>query len=184
MSIFWLKKMGYLRANDRYRTGTVTWTIGESKSSISIAVTREAPQDLNGTAYVNFSYTHTDHRTREKSEVDFNVPLVATPCNYGGHRYWFICPIVKGGRHCGRRVGVLYSIGKYFGCRHCGNIAYISQNYGGRNKGFVSIRDIDEAEEEVKRRYYRGKSTRKYRKVLRLEEKFEKGFMAMAKRWL
>jgi len=36
-----------------------------------------------------------------------------TPCNYGGHRTWFLCP------HCWRRVAVLYGAGKYFWCRHC-----------------------------------------------------------------
>ena len=46
--------------------------------------------------------------------------------NYGGERYWFICPLSG----CSRRVAKLYKpIGaKYFGCRHCYNLSYASRN--------------------------------------------------------
>jgi len=49
--------------------------------------------------------------------------------NFGGVRYWFICPLVINGRPCGRRVGKLYLPpgGKYFGCRHCYNLTYRCQ---------------------------------------------------------
>ena len=49
------------------------------------------------------------------------ISIEATPCNFGGLRYWFWCP-------CGRRVGVVYSPGKYWRCRHCYNITYQSSN--------------------------------------------------------
>jgi hypothetical protein len=49
--------------------------------------------------------------------------LDATPCTYGGVRYWFRCPAVG----CGRRVAILHGAGKYFACRHCYRLAYASQ---------------------------------------------------------
>jgi hypothetical protein len=55
--------------------------------------------------------------------VELPVRLEYTPCNYGGNRPWFICPM----QGCRRRVAVLYPIGKYFGCRRCGELAYSSQ---------------------------------------------------------
>ena len=68
-----------------------------------------------------------DYRYRENDgdweEIEFPVQLSYTSCNYGGNRPWFICPIIG----CGRRVAVLYNVGRYFGCRHCGNLAYGSQ---------------------------------------------------------
>mgnify|MGYP000471735892 CR=1 FL=1 len=50
------------------------------------------------------------------------VRISATPCHYGGHRYWFTCPA----QGCGRRVAKLYS-GRIFACRHCYQLAYPSQ---------------------------------------------------------
>jgi hypothetical protein len=41
---------------------------------------------------------------------------------------------------------------------------------------------VEEAEKEVKRMYYRGKPTRKYRRYVRLNDKCEMGFIAMASR--
>ena len=49
-------------------------------------------------------------------------------CNFGGYRWWFICPLVVNGNVCGRRVGALYLGGEeYFGCRHCYNLTYECQ---------------------------------------------------------
>jgi hypothetical protein len=44
-----------------------------------------------------------------------------TPCNLGGSRHWFICPVVG----CGRRVAILYG-GGIFACRQCHRFAYAS----------------------------------------------------------
>ncbi|MEK7519707.1 MAG: hypothetical protein AAB581_00470 [Patescibacteria group bacterium] len=184
LGIFWLKKHGYLHKDYSHRSGGITWTYGysENKSSIGFAVSRDNWGTPDERAYARLYYTHTDRWNSEKEEMDYKIELTMTPCNYGGVRYWFICPLSKNGQYCGRRVGVIYSIGKWFGCRHCGGITYASQMQGGKYKGFVSIPDIEKAEKEVKRYYYKGKPTRKYRRVIRLNEKFETGFIMMAAR--
>ena len=56
------------------------------------------------------------------------VNTTQSDCNYGGQRTYFLCPGVVNGRHCGRRVGKLFSGGRYFFCRHCYNITYSSQS--------------------------------------------------------
>jgi hypothetical protein len=56
------------------------------------------------------------------------IRLTHVDCNYGNKRPYFICPSVVNGRHCGRRVGKLFSGGRYFLCRHCYNVAYASQS--------------------------------------------------------
>jgi hypothetical protein len=53
--------------------------------------------------------------------------IVWTPCTLGGRRPWFRCE-VSNGRHCGRRVAILYGAGERFACRHCYRLAYTSQN--------------------------------------------------------
>ncbi len=56
------------------------------------------------------------------------IRITHADCHYGGQRPYFACPGVVNGRHCGRRVGKLYSGGKYFLCRHCYRVAYASQS--------------------------------------------------------
>ena len=56
------------------------------------------------------------------------VPLTYLDCHYGGQRPFFRCPGVVGGRQCGRRVGKLFSGGRYILCRHCYSVAYASQS--------------------------------------------------------
>ena len=60
--------------------------------------------------------------------VDYRVPLVTTRPRFGGLRWWFVCPLVVGGRPCGRRAGKLYLPpgGRYFGCRRCHELTYES----------------------------------------------------------
>ena len=55
-------------------------------------------------------------------QQEYPVMLEWTPCNYGGTRVWFRCPISG----CGRRVAVLYGNGIY-ACRQCHRLAYESQ---------------------------------------------------------
>jgi hypothetical protein len=60
---------------------------------------------------------------REWEDVRERVPLTWTSCNFGGERPWLMCP----GADCGRRVAVLYGLGRYFLCRHCYDLSYESQ---------------------------------------------------------
>ena len=50
-----------------------------------------------------------------------------SPCRFGGHRPWFICPGVVNDQPYRRRVVHLYGRGRYFCCRHCCRLAYASQ---------------------------------------------------------
>ena len=63
----------------------------------------------------------------EWESVTEAVLLSWTLCNYGGRRPWFICPGVRSGVPCRRRVAKLYGAGKLFLCRHCYDLAYDSQ---------------------------------------------------------
>ena len=131
---------------------------------------------------MKLSYTQTNRLSGEKESMDYKVPLVSTPCNYGGKRYWFLCSLYKNERHCGKRVGILFSCGRYFGCRDCCEIAYYSQMKGGRLKGTssVSFPDLDKMRGEIKREYYNGKPTRKYKRYLRMEQRMNMDLFRVA----
>jgi hypothetical protein len=65
---------------------------------------------------------------REREKVGYPVYLQTTPLPWGGHRYWFSCPMTPQGKGCGRRVAYLYlPLGySYFSCRHCYDLTYKS----------------------------------------------------------
>ena len=185
LSIIWLKQKRCLipRQLGGTNTGTITWGDGENKSSIRYSVSINNQGTASEIDYIRLQYIYTSRSTGEKSNMDFKIPLVTTPCNYGGVRYWFICPLIKSKQYCGRRIGVVYSVGKWFGCRYCGEIAYNSQTKSGRFRGTtVCLPDIERAESEVKRYYYNNKPTRKYKRVIKLNEKLEISLMMLASR--
>ncbi|MGD0328118.1 MAG: hypothetical protein ABSB00_00165 [Minisyncoccia bacterium] len=174
ISVRFLNERGFFSG---WQSGTMTWTSGRSgtKSSVSIEVST-----MNEEKYLRIYYTQTNRDTDEEKDFDYKIPLLSTPCRYGGKRYWFQCPWYKNGQYCGRRVGTLYKNGDYFACRHCYNLTYASRNASARYKGFVSCPDLDEQEAKVKRMYYAGKPTRKYRKLLKMERRFEMGVIRAA----
>lgn len=105
-----LKKWGYL--NGSMFIGAWSWSSGgRPTGSINYRVDSEG---------MVFSY-----RNRpcggEWESVEQTILFDRTPCHYGGHRHWFLCP------RCYRRVTVLYGAGKYFYCRHCYGLTYTSQ---------------------------------------------------------
>lgn len=167
LSIAKLKEFGLLEG---YRSTTLTWTwsLSGHKSSVGIAV-----NVLDEPYYVKLNYTITDRDSGEKTDYDYKIGLTTTPCHYRGVRYWFICPLVRNGVPCGRRVGTLFlsSGGKYFGCRHCYGLSYESRNecrlgrFGGLGYVLKAERQIQELEEKVKRRTWRGRPTRKVRRI-------------------
>ena len=72
--------------------------------------------------YLNFennriSFTYSEPRKQFIFKDDYKIDLTTTACNYGGIRYWFICP------HCGDRKTILF-YNKVLACRQC-----IGNNY-------------------------------------------------------
>ncbi|HLN18633.1 MAG TPA: hypothetical protein VK255_00500 [Patescibacteria group bacterium] len=185
ISIFFLKKHGYLHKDYSRNSGGIKWTYGMSGSenSIGFAIIRDNWGTPEEKTFIELTYTNTSGWNDEKSDMNYRVELTTTPCNLGGKRYWFICPLSKNGQYCGRRVGVLYGIGKWFGCRHCGEIAYQSQFEGGSFRvGSVCEPDVEKAYNEIKIKYYNGKPTRKYKRYLRLRDRMDDSWIrAMAK---
>lgn len=166
-----LKKYGYFQG---WKSGTIKWTrnIGmsnEYKHSVGIEV-----PTMQGEQYIRIHHTQTDRDTNEKKDFDYRIPLTTTPCRYGGKRYWFICPWYRDGVYCGRRVGTLYKDGDYFACRHCYSLTYNSRKTNRRYKMFPLFntllleQKIDELSQKIKRPYYRGRMTRKQRRLERL----------------
>jgi hypothetical protein len=124
VSMSFLRKNGYF---DCSGPQGIVWTnrFGEETASMNVIVHTSQEE-----SYIRLLYTMTDRNTGKETDFDYKVELVTTPCNLGGVRYWFICPLSRNGVYCGRRVGVLYRAlrADYYGCRHCYNLSYESRN--------------------------------------------------------
>jgi hypothetical protein len=128
--------------------------------------------------FVRLNYAITDSQGNSMP-YDNEISLITTPCNLGGVRYWFICPLSRNGLYCGRRTGTLYlaSGGSYFGCRYCYDLSYESRNEsrlgrpGGIGYSLVIDRKIGELSSQIKRWTWRGKPTKKARKLKALRAK-------------
>jgi len=167
IDIPFLKKQGYLK--NSWASGTMTWSRnGTTTGSVGIqSVIRDDEK------YIRIYYTQTDHSTGQKTDFDYQIPLVTTPCYFGGFRYWFQCPWYANGVHCQKRVGVLYLGDKYFACRHCYLLTYESRNVNTFEKAFghiFSADELDEMRDRIKRKTYAGKMTKRYRKYLERKE--------------
>ena len=112
IDIRWLKKQRYLRQG---HIGSLSWSCrGEQAGFILYHMEKDR-------MVLIYNYRQDGG---EWEPVKQAVYFDRTPCNYGGHRAWFLCP------NCWKRVAVLYGAGKYFLCRHCYNLAYASQQEG------------------------------------------------------
>ena len=90
--------------------GSWVWSdsvTGERLASIGYSV---------GSGFVNLNYSINDKPSNQR------ITLADTPCNYGGVRQWFVCPVR------GERVAVLFLRAGRFACRRCQRIAYASQS--------------------------------------------------------
>ena len=123
ISTSFLNKHNYFKGN---RSGTITWSNNYSKAENSVSI--EVSSDKK---YIRTSYIQQNKNTENKIKYDYKIPLTTTQCNYGGKRYWFKCPCIVNGTYCGKRIGVIYLVDKYFGCRECHNLTYSSKKISG-----------------------------------------------------
>lgn len=72
-----------------------------------------------------------DYGGRDVPRLKIPVYLQTTPAHFGGQRWWFTCPLLVRGVACNRRVAKLYLPpgAKYFGCRHCHDLTYVSSQW-------------------------------------------------------
>jgi hypothetical protein len=164
VEIWWLLKG--IKETGGYKYITASWGENGSRGSIGIRVSIYGKEK-----YAQFTYTQTDNATGGKKDFDYKVQIVETPCHLGGVRHWFLCPLLKNGKYCGQRVGVLYKEGDWFGCRHCYELTYMSRKVNKGYKHYSLFRaleldnEIEKLEKKTKRYTYAGKPTKNQKKL-------------------
>lgn len=111
-------------------SGGLNWSYaGQSAGSISYVANMEDEHD----SYLRLNYWRGSGD--EKEHVEQKVRLVFTEPNFGGRRWWMICPC------SGRRVGKLYlpNGGDRFAGRRAWRLAYNSQRVARRDRVFERL---------------------------------------------
>lgn len=128
LDILSMQKAGVFKKGRGHRW-TCTWERGDEKGN-SIAYWLEAVSRSNFGLALHFEYSHTPYNG-ETQNLDYLVPVVPTPCNLGGVRWWYLCPL----SNCLKRCRILYLPygAEYFGCRKCHKLTYESRQFH-RNK--------------------------------------------------
>lgn len=114
IDLTWMFRSGYAREGQR-RTGSIHWTCGgEPSGSISYTAIMDTP----GEERLELSYTR--GKGDDAEQVKQTVRLCFTRPNYGGKRWWMICP------YRGIRVGKLYlpAGGDRFASRQAWRLGY------------------------------------------------------------
>jgi len=107
-----LRRLGFLRPG-AIATGPVRWTRGgEPSGSISLKVDLSSLDD----AHAVLTYAADGKPTVQR------VQLVAEPCRFGGHRFYWLCPVTW------RRCTVLAYAGGRFASRQAQRLTYATQS--------------------------------------------------------
>lgn len=158
LDISFLRKHGYLAA-DNLQSGTVTWRRnGVQTARIRIMVNTQAHQP-----YIELDYRHGD------TERNYRVDIVYIPSNLGkGTIPYFLCPATL------KRCRKLYLVGGFFYHREAfSGCMYETQTFSHRNRDILRILTPyfmeDSNYSELNRKYfkrtYKGKQTKRYRKL-------------------
>ena len=115
ITIPFLRSQNLLNRHLGMGSRSVTWSRNGQETGSCVVSVNEAHDTL--TVY----YSHRAGDAAPWVPVSHAVPLIRTPCHYGGHRVWFACP------RCGRRCEVLVVAGAVVGCRVCLRLPYSSQ---------------------------------------------------------
>lgn len=99
---------------------------------------------------IELKYTVKDNYTGEKESIEEKINLEKTKCNYGGYRYWFVCP------RCNEKYRILYIRNNRYRCRFCNKVNYYIQQ-ANKDGGLMQVREkMSRIEKKLKHDEYAG----------------------------
>lgn len=129
IDLAWMIRTGHATPG-QWISGALSWNCGgQPAGSISYVANMENPWD----SYLRLTYWRGSERDRE--HVEQKIRLVFTEPNYGGQRWWMVCPY----KHI--RVAKLYlpNGGDRFASRKAWRLGYNSQRVAHRDRPFEKL---------------------------------------------
>lgn len=158
LSIFDLNKAGVF-ARGRC-VGTASWGDVEAGEHVEFEADTEGADP-----FLRVFYTAVNTQTGDRRGHNHHIYLDKTPCRYGRHRYWYLCPM----QGCGKRVAILYVAGIRIACRRCLALKYASKQYNWHS--MIGKMDrwwrMQEQEKRIRVKFWRGQPTRRYERFER-----------------
>lgn len=129
IDLAWMLRSGYAKEG-AITQSTLHWNCGGQPSG---SISYVAAMHLEGDEQLRLSYTRGEGE--DKEHVKQTVRLCHTRPNYGGKRWWMICP------YRGVRVGKLYLPpgGDRFASRQAWQLGYQSQRISQRDRPFEAL---------------------------------------------
>jgi hypothetical protein len=182
IDIKFLKKYWYLDVWIKYRKWWLQWNKNWKDSwNIGVEVTK---WETTWKVRVIFSQTNNQW---EVKQFDYTIPLVSTPCNYWGVRWWLLCPCKW------NRCSILYKQNNWiFASRKTLNLCYSEQKESKRYRymWFVmwdAFTKIEVIRRTMKYPMRNGKFTKKALRIIKLKQKMptmeDVGNMHKVLRW-
>jgi len=163
ISIKFLKKYWYLDTWVDHRTWRLYWKRNWKENwNISIEIDKG---ETSWFVRVFFTQTSPDWIMKK---LDYKIPLVSTPCNYWGIRWWFLCPCKS------NRCSILYLQNNWiFASRKTLNLCYSAQKESKRYRYmdylmWTPFNKMYLLKDKIKYPYRNWKPTRKMRRFLKL----------------
>jgi hypothetical protein len=162
LSVYRLNK---LRLLNQSSTSVLSWQNSQGESAGAVKLTIDLIANK-----CTLDYAVNDRLVGTRRRLNYSISLVTAPCNYGGLRYWFLCP------GCGKRYACLYSGGSYFLCRRCHGLAYASQCESHNTRFDLILIAQNRAEKlrtKIRRSHHRGRPTIPVKRLLRVIQRLQ-----------
>lgn len=130
IDLAWMLRRGLAR-DGYYQAGTLSWSWGDGSPAGNIGYSA----DMRDPDYARLVLSYVRGKDDEREEVEQVVHLTHTQPNFGGRRWWMICP------YRGHRVGKLYMPpgGDRFASRKAWQLGYHSQRIAARDRPFEAM---------------------------------------------
>lgn len=130
IDVAWMLRRGLAR-DGWYRVGTLNWSWGDGSPAGSIRYSA----DMRDPEHARLVLSYVREKEGEREEVEQVVRLTYTQPNFGGRRWWMICP------YRGHRVAKLYMPrgGDRFASRKAWQLGYNSQRIAARDRPFEAL---------------------------------------------